>query len=29
MMDAIAQTRCWVKEVVIGLNFCPFARVPY
>ena len=29
MMDAIAQTRCWVKEVVIGLNLCPFAREPF
>ncbi len=29
MTDAIAQTRCWVKKVVIGLNLCPFARVPF
>ena len=29
MTDAIAQTRCWVKEVVIGLNLCPFARAPF
>ncbi len=29
MTDAIAQTRCWVKEVVIGLNLCPFARIPF
>jgi uncharacterized protein len=21
----IAQTECWIKDVVIGLNFCPFA----
>ncbi|WP_456379811.1 DUF1415 family protein [Thiolapillus sp.] len=29
MTDAIVQTRCWVQEVVIGLNLCPFARVPF
>ncbi len=29
MTDHVAQTRCWVKEVVIGLNLCPFARVPF
>ena len=22
----IEQTRCWIKEVIIGLNFCPFAK---
>ena len=22
-------TRRWVKEVVIGLNLCPFARTPF
>ena len=21
----IAQTECWIKDVVVGLNFCPFA----
>ncbi|MFQ5644894.1 MAG: DUF1415 domain-containing protein [Thiogranum sp.] len=25
----IAQFRCWVEQVVIGLNLCPFARGPY
>jgi len=29
MSDPVAQTRCWVKEVVIGLNLCPFARQPF
>lgn len=29
MTKAIEHTRCWVKEVVIGLNLCPFARVPF
>ncbi len=29
MSKAIGQTRCWVREVVIGLNLCPFARVPF
>ena len=22
-------TRCWVKRIVIGHDFCPFARVPF
>ena len=22
----ITQTQCWLKKVVIGLNFCPFAK---
>ncbi|MCW8955251.1 MAG: DUF1415 domain-containing protein [Gammaproteobacteria bacterium] len=22
----IEHTRCWIKKVIIGLNFCPFAR---
>lgn len=22
----IEQTRCWIKKVIIGLNFCPFAK---
>lgn len=26
ILSPIAQTRCWVKQVVIGLNLCPFAR---
>lgn len=29
MSSPIEQTRCWVKHVVIGLNLCPFARVPF
>jgi hypothetical protein len=29
MRDPVEQTRCWVKEVVIGLNLCPFARIPF
>lgn len=30
MMDAIEQeVRQWVEQVVIGLNLCPFAGVPY
>lgn len=24
--DIIEQTRCWIKKVIIGLNFCPFAK---
>ena len=24
----LAQTRCWVREVVVGLNLCPFAAAP-
>ncbi|MFW2371493.1 MAG: DUF1415 domain-containing protein [Gammaproteobacteria bacterium] len=24
--DVIEQTQCWIKKVVIGLNFCPFAK---
>jgi len=28
-MEPIELTRRWVKEVVIGLNLCPFARVPF
>lgn len=24
--DMIEQTRCWIKKVIIGLNFCPFAK---
>lgn len=27
--DAILQTRKWITDVVIGLNFCPFAAKPY
>lgn len=31
MNDAniIAATQGWIKEVVIGLNFCPFANLPF
>jgi len=25
----IAQTRCWIEQVVIKLNLCPFARKPF
>jgi hypothetical protein len=25
----IERTRNWIKEIVIGLNFCPFARKPF
>lgn len=27
--EAIASTRNWIRDVVIGLNFCPFARKPF
>ena len=27
--EAIAATRAWVEQVVIGLNLCPFARAVY
>ena len=27
--DPIARTRRWLERIVIGLNFCPFARHPY
>jgi hypothetical protein len=26
--QALAQTRCWVEQVVVGLNLCPFAAGP-
>ena len=26
---AIEQTRCWVENIVIAHNFCPFARAPF
>ncbi|HID46497.1 MAG TPA: DUF1415 domain-containing protein [Chromatiaceae bacterium] len=29
MKDPVEQTRCWVKEVVIGLNLCPFAKTTF
>lgn len=29
MMNQVELTRRWVKEVVIGLNLCPFARQPF
>ena len=22
----ISQTKCWIKSVIVGLNFCPFAK---
>ncbi|MEY3245594.1 MAG: hypothetical protein RL253_751 [Bacteroidota bacterium] len=25
----IERTKNWIKEIVIGLNFCPFARKPF
>ncbi|EKX32025.1 hypothetical protein GUITHDRAFT_98679 [Guillardia theta CCMP2712] len=25
----IAQTRAWVKEMIVELNLCPFARTPF
>lgn len=25
----IAQTRCWIEEMVLGQNLCPFAHKPY
>ncbi|MDF2179597.1 DUF1415 domain-containing protein [Aliiglaciecola sp. CAU 1673] len=25
-VDVIALTKCWVETVVVGLNFCPFAK---
>ena len=27
--DAVAATRAWLERGVIGLNLCPFARVPH
>lgn len=27
--QVITQTRCWVKNIVIAHNFCPFARAPF
>ena len=26
--QALAATRCWVREMVVGLNLCPFAASP-
>lgn len=26
--QALAETRCWVEKVVVGLNLCPFAAAP-
>lgn len=28
MDDALAQTRAWVEQAVIGLNLCPYAKGP-
>ena len=25
----IQQTKNWIKDIVIGLNFCPFANTPF
>ena len=25
----IERTRNWIRDIVIGLNFCPFARKPF
>ena len=27
--QAIQQTQQWLEQVVIGLNFCPFAKKPF
>jgi len=27
--DIISQTKIWISQVVIGLNFCPFAAKPF
>lgn len=27
--NEIARTKNWIKEVVVGLNFCPFAAKPF
>ncbi|MCG6935965.1 MAG: DUF1415 domain-containing protein [Proteobacteria bacterium] len=24
--DAVAQTRAWVETIIVGMNFCPFAK---
>lgn len=29
MMEPVELTRRWVKDMVIGLNLCPFAHVPF
>ncbi len=26
--QALAETRCWVEKLVVGLNLCPFAAAP-
>ena len=28
MTDAVARTRAWLRDVVVGLDLCPFARGP-
>lgn len=28
MSNKIEQTRQWIKEVIVGLNLCPFAKIP-
>ena len=28
-LDAEAQVKRWLSDVVIGLNLCPFARKPF
>lgn len=28
-LDAIAVTKCWLEKVVLGLNLCPFAHLPF
>lgn len=27
--EIISQTKSWIKQIVIGLNFCPFAAQPF
>ena len=27
--EIISKTKSWIKQVVIGLNFCPFAAQPF
>ena len=28
-LEIVSQTKSWIQQVVIGLNFCPFAAQPY
>ena len=29
MQKEIEQTRRWLEKIVVGLNLCPFARLPF